>query len=47
MNEWEKSGKRSFEQRLQEITLKTMEHRPEPLPKKVVRTLDDMQSGWR
>ena len=47
LNEWEKSGKRSFEQRLQEITLKTMKHRPEPLPKDVVKTLDDMQSGWR
>jgi len=44
---WEKTGAKRFEERLQEITLKKMAHRPEPLYDKVVKELDRMQSGWK
>jgi trimethylamine---corrinoid protein Co-methyltransferase len=44
---WEKTGAKRFEERLQEITLKKMAHRPEPLPDKMVKELDRMQSGWK
>ena len=35
-----------FEQRLQELTLEKMKHRPEPLADEVVRELDRMQASW-
>jgi trimethylamine--corrinoid protein Co-methyltransferase len=43
---WEKQGKRRFEQRLQELTLEKMKHRPEPLADDVVKELDRMQASW-
>ena len=45
-DQWKADGGKSFEQRLQEITLKKMEHRPEPLPADIIKTLDEMQQGW-
>ncbi len=47
LDQWKASGSKTFEQRLQEVTLKKMEHRPEPLPKDTVKILDEMQRGWR
>ncbi|MFO7713712.1 trimethylamine methyltransferase family protein [Desulfosarcina sp.] len=45
-DQWRSAGARTFEQRLQEVTLKKMAHRPEPLPEETLKTLDDMQQGW-
>jgi trimethylamine--corrinoid protein Co-methyltransferase len=45
--QWEKAGRKTFEQRLQEVTLKKMEIQPEPLPADTIKTLDEMQKGWR
>ena len=44
---WEKAGAKTFEQRLQEITLEKMKHRPTPLPDKVIKELDKMQAKWK
>jgi trimethylamine--corrinoid protein Co-methyltransferase len=44
---WANSGSKTFEQRLQEVTLKKMEHRPEPLDAEIIKTLDEMQAGWK
>ena len=44
--DWEKAGAKRFEQRLQELTLETMKHRPEPLDDDVVKELDKMQASW-
>jgi trimethylamine--corrinoid protein Co-methyltransferase len=44
--QWEGAGAKRFEQRLQDITLKKMAHRPEPLPADIVKTLDEMQTKW-
>jgi trimethylamine--corrinoid protein Co-methyltransferase len=44
---WTKKGEKRFEQRLQELTLEKMKHRPAPLPADVVRELDSMQASWK
>ena len=45
-DEWKATGAKKFEQRLQEVTLEKMKHRPEPLPDDVIKTLDEMQAEW-
>jgi trimethylamine--corrinoid protein Co-methyltransferase len=45
-DQWKSTGAKTFEQRLQETTLKKMEHRPEPLDTDTLKTLDEMQAGW-
>jgi len=44
---WKEAGSKTFEQRLQEITLAKMRHRPAPLPDDVVKELDKMQAKWK
>ena len=44
---WEKAGAKRFEQRLQEMTLEAMKHRPEPLDDNIVKELDKMQASWK
>lgn len=46
-DEWEKAGSPSFEDRLQQVTLEKMAHRPEPLADDVVKELDKMQATWK
>lgn len=45
--DWERAGAKRFEQRLQEMTLEAMEHRPTPLDDDVVKELDQMQASWK
>jgi trimethylamine--corrinoid protein Co-methyltransferase len=45
-DQWKEDGGKTFEQRLQETTLKKMEHRPKPLSEEIIKTLDEMQQGW-
>jgi len=47
LDQWKSSGSKTFEQRLQAVTLEKMEHRPEPLPEDTVKILDEMQRGWK
>ncbi|MCG8643395.1 MAG: trimethylamine methyltransferase family protein [Desulfobacterales bacterium] len=44
---WKKAGEIKMEQRLQELTLEKMKHRPNPLSDDVIKTLDEMQSAWQ
>lgn len=44
---WEKNGSQTLEQRLQQLTLKKMEHRPTPLSEKIITELDRMQAAWK
>jgi len=44
---WEKQGSKKLEQRLQEITLEKMKHRPIPLSPAIVEELDRMQLTWK
>ncbi len=44
---WESAGAKKFEQRLRELTLEKMKHRPQALPEDVIKELDNMQAGWR
>jgi trimethylamine--corrinoid protein Co-methyltransferase len=46
-DQWQAAGAKSFEQRLQEVTLKKMSESPEPLPADTVKNLDEMQKSWR
>ena len=46
-DQWKAAGAKTFEERLQEVTLKKMEQRPEPLTAETVRILDQMQKSWR
>ena len=46
-DQWLSAGAKTFEQRLQEATLKKMAEQPEPLPADTVKTLDEMQKGWQ
>jgi trimethylamine--corrinoid protein Co-methyltransferase len=46
-DKWKKDGAKTFEQRLQELTLKKMMHRPQPLSTEIVKELDRMQAGWQ
>lgn len=41
------TGAKRFEQRLQEVTLKKLEHAPTPLDADTIKTLDEMQAGWK
>jgi trimethylamine--corrinoid protein Co-methyltransferase len=45
-DKWQSSGAKQFEQRLQELTLKKLEHTPMSLDKETLRNLDEMQAGW-
>jgi len=47
LNKWEKEGTKKMEQRLQELTLKFMEHRPAPLSDEIIAELDKMQASWK
>ena len=44
--QWKTAGAKTFEQRLQDVTLKKMAHRPEPLDADIIKTLDKMQERW-
>ena len=44
---WKKNGAKKLEQRLRELTLKKMEHRPESLPEGMIKELDRMQAAWK
>jgi len=44
---WESSGKRKLEDRLQDLTLEKMTHRPKPLAEEISRELDRMQTAWK
>ncbi|MFY9708385.1 MAG: trimethylamine methyltransferase family protein [Desulfobacterales bacterium] len=46
-DQWKAAGAKTFEQRLQEVTLKKMAHRPEPLPEETIKALDEMQKSWK
>jgi trimethylamine--corrinoid protein Co-methyltransferase len=46
-NRWEASGSKSLEQRLQEETLKLMQHRPEPLSEEKIKAMNEMQRSWK
>lgn len=46
-DKWEKAGSKTFEKRLQELTLEKMQHRPQPLAEDLVKELDRMQAGWK
>lgn len=43
---WKNQGEKKMDRRLQELTLKKMEHRPGPLDPGVIRELDQMQESW-
>ncbi len=43
---WKKQGSRKLEQRLQELTLEKMKHRPAPLSPEIIQELDKMQAAW-
>lgn len=45
-DQWKTAGAKTFEQRLQEVTLQKMKHRPKPLSMETVQTLDEMQASW-
>jgi trimethylamine--corrinoid protein Co-methyltransferase len=44
---WKNAGAKKFAQRLQELTLEKMKHRPEPLSEEIVKELDRMQANWK
>lgn len=44
---WIEAGSKKFEERLQELTLKKMEHKPRPLDEKIIKELDKMQASWK
>ncbi|MCG8619695.1 MAG: trimethylamine methyltransferase family protein [Desulfobacterales bacterium] len=44
---WESGGSKKMEQRLQELTLEKMKHRPAPLAEDVIKELDAMQAAWK
>ncbi len=46
-DQWRSAGAKTFEQRLQEATLKKMGHRPAPLDADTIKNLDEMQAGWK
>ncbi|MDJ0784880.1 MAG: trimethylamine methyltransferase family protein [Desulfosarcinaceae bacterium] len=46
-DKYESMGAKKFEQRLQELTLRKLEHTPAPLDADTLRTLDEMQAGWQ
>ncbi len=44
---WEEAGSKKFEERLQALTLKKMEHKPRQLDAKIIKELDAMQASWK
>ena len=46
-DQWNASGAKRFEERLQALTLEKMKHRPAPLPADTIKILDDMQRSWK
>ena len=44
---WKGKGEKRMEQRLQELTIEKMKHRPAPLDGKVTQELDRMQAAWK
>lgn len=46
-DKWEKQGAKKLEQRLQELTLEKMKHRPKPLSPETIKELDSMQAAWK
>ena len=46
-DEWKTAGAKTFEQRLRDVTLEKMKHRPEPIPENTIKTLDEMQESWK
>jgi trimethylamine--corrinoid protein Co-methyltransferase len=44
---WEKNGAKKLEQRLQDLTLEKMNHKPEPLSQEIITELDRMQGVWK
>ena len=44
---WQNAGEKKMEQRLQELTIEKMKHRPEPLPADIIKELDRMQTLWK
>ncbi|SLM30229.1 Trimethylamine:corrinoid methyltransferase [Desulfamplus magnetovallimortis] len=44
---WVEGGSKRFEQRLNELTLEKMKHRPAPLSDEVIKELDRMQATWK
>ena len=47
MAKWESMGKKRLEDRLQELTLKLMGQRPDPLSSEIEKELDQMQAHWK
>lgn len=45
-DQWQNAGAKTFADRLQEITLEKLNHRPDPLSETQVHELDLMQAGW-
>ena len=46
-DKWKREGARTFEQRLQELTLEKMKQRPAALPAEIIKELDRMQAAWK
>ena len=44
---WQNAGEKKMEQRLQELTIEKMKHRPEPLTADIIKELDRMQALWK
>jgi trimethylamine--corrinoid protein Co-methyltransferase len=44
---WQANGAKKLEQRLRELTLEKMKHRPAPLSDDIIKELDRMQSAWK
>lgn len=44
---WLKKGGLRFEERLRQLTMKTMQHEPTPLPEKLVQELELMAAHWK
>jgi trimethylamine--corrinoid protein Co-methyltransferase len=46
-DQWKEAGGKRFEDRLREITKKTMDHQPAPLASEIIQEIDRMQSHWK
>lgn len=44
-HKWEEHSSQKFEKRLQELTLKKMEHKPRGLPQGIIKELGQMQES--
>ncbi|MEX1313466.1 MAG: trimethylamine methyltransferase family protein, partial [Desulfotignum sp.] len=47
LEKWQNTGAKKLEQRLQELTLEKMKHRPAPLSDDIIKELDRMQATWK